>query len=164
MEEQGDVGGALLVLFLDDALGFFGGFEVFADDAKAFPGLLGAEEGLLEVELKVEAGIFLVGVGGIEIGLGGLDGGAGAGAVEDIEFGHDAGGIAVFKVAGEIAIEVEGSEGADGGGVAAAGLAEVLFLELAQEAGGAHFGAVFEGLGFGALGGGGHRGRTGRGE
>ena len=41
---------------------------------------------------------------------------------------------------------IEGTEGADGGGVAALGLLHILFLDLAHEAGGAPFGAVFEGV------------------
>ena len=141
----------MLVLLLDDAPGFAGGFEALADDFEPLPGFLRAEKGLLQVELEVEAGFFLVGAGGGEIGAGGADGGAGAGAVEDVDFGHDADDVAVLEIAGVFAVEIVGPEGADGGGVAALGLADVLFLDLAHQAGGAEFGAVLVGLGIRAF-------------
>ena len=138
-------------MLLDDAPGLAGGFKAFADDFEAFPGFLRAEEGLLQVELEVEPGLFLVGAGGGEIGAGGADGGTGAGAVEDVDFGHDADDVAVLEIAGVLAVEVVGPEGADGGGVAALGLADVLFLDLAHQAGGEEFGAAFESLGIRAF-------------
>ena len=58
-------------MLLDDAPGFFGGFEALADHFEPFPGFLRAEEGLLQVELEIQAGLFFVGAGGGQVGAGG---------------------------------------------------------------------------------------------